>query len=354
MATPSQIGILTFHRCINYGSYWQARCLLEGLRWLGHDAVLMDHRSPRLDRAEWRCALAPVPGAAADAADREAYRRKTRAFFEAFDMLRASAPFPIDQPEEAPPFERIVVGSDEVWNLRHPWYGGQSIFYGDGLRGERIAYAASFGNQDGAGLEAYWANLLKSFSAIAVRDGNSRRIVSRSIDAEPPLVLDPCLQFPEAIEPARLDVGRPYLAVYGHSFPDWFGRAARDWAASRDLLLVSIGYRNDWADLQLIAAGPAEFAGLMAGATAVVTNFFHGCVFALLNERPLACAASAYRNNKVRDLLSVTGCPERLVATAQDEPRVGMLLERSPGPGAAAAIETMRAVSRDYLDHALH
>ena len=25
-------GVLTFHRCINYGSYWQARCLMEGLR----------------------------------------------------------------------------------------------------------------------------------------------------------------------------------------------------------------------------------------------------------------------------------------------------------------------------------
>jgi hypothetical protein len=27
-----RVGVLTFHRCINYGSYWQARCLVEGLR----------------------------------------------------------------------------------------------------------------------------------------------------------------------------------------------------------------------------------------------------------------------------------------------------------------------------------
>ena len=25
----ARIGVLTFHRCINYGSYWQARCLVE-------------------------------------------------------------------------------------------------------------------------------------------------------------------------------------------------------------------------------------------------------------------------------------------------------------------------------------
>ncbi len=32
MASPLRVGVLTFHRCINYGSYWQARCLVEGLR----------------------------------------------------------------------------------------------------------------------------------------------------------------------------------------------------------------------------------------------------------------------------------------------------------------------------------
>src|SRR5690606_27642994 len=45
MPTLPKIGILTFHRCINYGSYWQARCLIEGLRRMGADAVLLDHDS---------------------------------------------------------------------------------------------------------------------------------------------------------------------------------------------------------------------------------------------------------------------------------------------------------------------
>src|SRR3546814_5805670 len=60
MSRPRKIGVLTFHRCINYGSYWQARCLVEGLRQRGHDAVLLDHDSPLVNRAEWRCALQPL------------------------------------------------------------------------------------------------------------------------------------------------------------------------------------------------------------------------------------------------------------------------------------------------------
>jgi hypothetical protein len=52
-----KIGILTFHRCINYGSYWQARCLVEGLRARGHHAAILDHDSRRINIAEWKCAL---------------------------------------------------------------------------------------------------------------------------------------------------------------------------------------------------------------------------------------------------------------------------------------------------------
>ena len=39
-----------------------------------------------------------------------------------------------------------MVGSDEVWNFRHPWYGSKPIFFGDGLNADRlVSYAASFG-----------------------------------------------------------------------------------------------------------------------------------------------------------------------------------------------------------------
>src|SRR3546814_9493774 len=78
---------------------------------------------------------------------------------------------------------------------------------------------------------------------------------------------------------------RPYVAVYGHNFPASFRQAVRHWAASRGYRLVSIGYRNDWADEQNITAGPEDFARIMAQSAAVATNFFNGCVFALLNAR---------------------------------------------------------------------
>ena len=315
---------------------------------MGWDAVLMDHRSSQVDRAEWRCALSPVPG---DRGSREQYVRKARAFLEAFERLPQSRAFPL---EDVPPvgFDRVVVGSDEVWNLRHPWYGGRELFYGRGLD-RPISYAASFGNQDAeGGLPDHYAQWLRGFSSIAVRDQNSRRIVTQMLEEEPEIVLDPCLQFGSVMPLGESQIEQPYAAVYGHSFPRWFGQLFRDWARERGLTLVSIGYRNEWADRQWIEAGPLDYPSFIAGAAAVATNFFHGCVFSLLTERPFICAPSDYRNNKVRDLLNLLRAPERLLAPDQ-QPNLDRLLSLPAGAQTYDEIARLRRVSTEYLDHAI-
>ena len=347
-----KLGVLTFHRCINYGSYWQARCLVTGLRGMGADAVLLDHESLAVQRAELRCALRPTLPQPTPRSDFPAYAAKTRKFLAAFDRLPLSRPFPIDRPEELEDYDAIIVGSDEVWNLRHPWYGGCSTFYGAGVRAPLIAYAASFGNQDAAdGLTDYWARQLDNFASMSVRDENSRIIVRSALGREPELVLDPCLLFPPP--PPTQSIEGDYLALYGHNFPDWFAASIRRWANERRLPIRSIGYRNDWADEQCLAAGPEEFAALMAGAQGVVTNFFHGCVFALLTRRPFVTAPSAYRFNKVRDLMHGLGAQRHMLTEAADDRLYAQLLDKPPEDPVQQRIEGLRQRSTAFLRHAL-
>lgn len=352
MAHPTKVGVLTFHRCINYGSYWQARRLVEGLRARGLDAVLMDHHSGRVDRAEWKCALSPLLPARTPPGDVPAYAGKARKFFRRLAELPLSAAFPLETPGESEPFDIVVVGSDEVWNLQHPWYAGASVFFGDGLSAGRvISYAASFGNHDAAEpLDRYWAEKLRRFSAIAVRDENSRQLVREALQLDPPLVLDPCLQFPPP-EPS-LAAGESVL-VYGHSFEPWLAEAVRAAARRLGLRLLSIGYRNDWADRQWLDAGPDEFAQAMAGARAVVTNFFHGCVFGLINGKPLLAAPSAYRRNKVLALAQSLGVERRVVTAATPPEGYAELLTAPPPEALHHRLATLRRASDAYLDHAL-
>lgn len=351
---PVKIGVLTFHRCINYGSYWQARCLVDGLRAKGHDAELLDHDAADVRRAEWRCAFQPLLPERTERPDLRRYGRKARIFLDAFDRLPQSPRFPLDRPEEAGSYDAIVVGSDEVWNFRHPWYAFKPIFFGEGLRTPRlISYAASFGNHDAAhGMEPAWAAKLDRFDFLSVRDENSRQLVRRGVDREPELVLDPCLQFPPPpVNP--LPKQAPYLALYGHGFPDWFGKAVRRWATDEGLRVISIGYRNVWADEQRIEADPDEFSALIAGAEAVATNFFHGCVFALHHGRPFVCATSPYRHNKVRDLATALAAERHLVTEDTPPARYAELLGQPIDQVVGERIQSMRARSSSYLASAL-
>lgn len=355
-----EVGVLTFHRCINYGSYWQARCLVEGLRGMGHRAVLLDHRSRRIEFAEWRCALQPVRPGATSPADRRMYARKTRRFFDAFAGLPLSRPFALERAQDMAHFDAVVVGSDEVWNFAHPWYGHSPIFFGEQVRADRlVAYAASFGNHPADnGLPPAWAMKLRRFDAVSVRDDNSRSLVASGLGASPALVLDPCLQFASTVlpRPGSDDDGSfasRCIALYGHNFSGWFAERVRTHARRRGLRIVSIGYRNDWADVQWLTAGPEDFARFMADADAVATNFFHGCVFSLHHGKPFVCEHSPYRAIKIDDLLGMLGARRHLTDPSTPTACWDACLSVPVAAAVHARIRALRASSLAYLRGAL-
>lgn len=352
--SPAPVGVLTFHRSVNYGSYWQARCLVEGLRAMGHDARLLDHHSDAVVRAEWRCALQPSAPLRTAAADLRAYKAKARRFVAAVDALPRSSTFALDDATTVPDMRAVVVGSDEVWNFRHPWYAGKPLFFGDGVRGARlVSYAASFGNHDAAdGISDDWAARLRRFSAVSVRDANAQLLVQRARGTTPPLVLDPVLQFADHVPRGEAD-GDRYALVYGHGLPDWLAAAMRRWSARTGIRLHSIGYRNDWADTHEIDAGPAAFAERVAGASALVTNFFHGCVFALVHGTPFVAAPSPYRFNKVRDLAAALDAGRHVVTPATAAAEYDVLLAAPHDAAIGARIAELRAGSTRFLADAL-
>ncbi|MDP1027725.1 polysaccharide pyruvyl transferase family protein [Sphingomonas sp. KR1UV-12] len=351
--TPADaIGVLTFHDSINYGSYWQARCLVEGLQARGRPVVLLDHHSTAVRSAELRSAFQPDLPARTPRRHHPALGRKVRAFASAVAALPRSAAFPLDAPAEAPPVDTVVVGSDEVWNFAHPWYAARPIFFGEGLRARRlVSYAASFGNHDG-GLDADWSARLRRFDAISVRDENSRAMVAAALGVEPAMVLDPCLQFPSVLPPAPERPG-DYVVLYGHGLPDWFVRAVRRWAEGAGVQVVAVGYPSPVADRDRSDAGPLEFATLMAGARAVATSFFHGAVFALHYGKPFVAAASPYRRIKLEGLTDALAARHRLIDEATDDATIRDLLATPVEAETLARLAAGREVGTRYLDRAL-
>lgn len=349
MARAKTVGVLTFHKCINYGSYWQARCLVEGVRARGFEAELLDHDCECVRRAEAHCALQPKLPQRSRRHELKAYAAKTRRFVDAIGKLPQSPRFSLHRPEAAPRYDAIIVGSDEVWNFRHPWYASKPIFFGEGLRADRfVSYAASFGNHSAwDGIDSEWARKLDRFDALSVRDENSWHLVKGGTDREAEMVLDPVLQFGEV---SNSPPAERFALIYGHGFPDWLQAAVRRWAERRSLSLVSVGYANDWADAQRIDVGPIDFPQGVANASAVITNFFHGCVFSVLTGRPWIAVPSDYRSIKIPDLANLLGVTDRLADDSWTDRQLAEALET---PGFAPNLAEHRARSKAFLDAAL-
>jgi hypothetical protein len=351
-----KIGILTFHKCINYGSFWQAYSLAMGLKSYGHHAEILDHHADKVNLAEWKCALQPVLPTPVPASDQPLYREKMDKFFRSFSALPISRKFDIDSPEQMGTYDMVVVGSDEVWNLMHPWYGRYPIFYGEGLGNTRlVSYAASFGNYNAEwGLPNEWAEKLRAFEHISVRDANSQALVKNAIGIEPQLVLDPCLQFLLQPEPRDLaNLPTQYIAVYGHNFSPSFVDKIRTHAVRRKIPLISIGYRNDWADEQWLTADPHDFIHFIQRSAAVSTNFFHGCVFSLRNNKPFVCEASGYRNNKLQGLLSKVKGEHHLISAETQPEIVNYRMYEPVDESIHRSIAELRKTSTEYLQQAL-
>ena len=349
-------GIVTIHRCINYGSYWQARRLTEGIQAMGFHSELLDHQSGRVNRAEWKCALQPVLPTSVPESDRPLYRKKVERFFQTFDRLPLSEPFELDHPEAMEYYDVVVIGSDEVWNVHHPWYGNHPLFYGEKINARRIiAYAASCGNFPAeAAKKNEWIQKLRRFDHISVRDTNTQAIVSRALGYEPVLVLDPCLQFPiipELREEMRYD--KPYIAVYGHNFSISFISKINAYARKVNLPLVSIGYRNDWAHEQWITADPHDFVHFITNAQSVITNFFHGCVFAIKYKKMFVTETTSYRSFKVMSLLKTLDAEKYLIKEDTPDDTLAMLLEQPFDPTVTNHVNLLKNSSDNYLASAM-
>jgi hypothetical protein len=118
------------------------------------------------------------------------------------------------------------------------------------------------------------------------------------------------------------------------------------------LRVISIGYRNNWADELMLTAGPHDFVRMFQNATAVVTTYFHGCVFSLRCTRPFVAQLSKYRSNKVEGLLSAVGGLHRIYDAAKPG-TVDRLLSTDVEPETQSKIAALRAVSEEYLQTCL-
>ena len=366
-----KIGILTFHCAHNYGAVLQTYGLQEFLKSCGHEVEIIDYRPRYLTRGYEAFPLPALGGASIlrkffrlglwtlrlpRSLAAVKMRSRRRDGFEKFisEKLQLSRErFSERGNVPAARFDAIVFGSDQIWSPAHT-QGGDAIFLGDfetPPTTRKIAYAASAGAGSATlGENPVFANALKNFDAISVREENLAESLRAKTPAKIETVLDPTLLAPRAVwetlateSPARAKMrGKKYVLVYQVSYDAAADEIARELAEQIGAEVVSIwaGYGRAGAGV-LTAETPAEFVGWFRDAACVVSTSFHGTAFGLIFEKPLYYVGNGNAGeNRPRQILSALGLEERYVSAGEKCPKFSEIKYDKMTRGGGCSSET--------------
>ncbi len=216
--------------------------------------------------------------------------------------------------------DAILVGSDQVWspwcNVPIKYLGNMFLDFWPDFPGKRVAYAASFGSSEWIYTpeqEKICGGLAKKFDAISVREASGVKLCKEYFSVEATHVLDPTLLLTskdyESLLPQQQNEANTLLAYVLDTSPEKV--AFLEKVSKKYNLELKIKGANDdisWDD------SIEEWLSDIRDATMVVTDSFHGSVFAIQFHRPFLSIVNKRRGaERFISLLSKLDLEDRLV-----------------------------------------
>jgi hypothetical protein len=303
-----KIGILTFHRSINYGAFMQCYSLAQQLiKRYGNIVEVIDF--DKASKHNMYYAKQSIIQTLVFGKDREIMRGR---FQEDLSLLPLSDKTLItDDYEEVlryinGRYDIIIVGSDAVWaynkglGLQNPYW-----LFGDELQCEKFSYAASAYSLNQSSLSGedknYIGQCLKSFSYIGVRDQETENLVKMCLpeadvyrNCDPTVLLDkPDVNLTkQVIERQHLNPKKKLVTVmmglYEPIIYDVMHRLGR-----KDFEFVYLYSRMKARERFMPNAphflsnlSPFEWYHIFGGAYLNLTTYFHGTLLALKSNVP--------------------------------------------------------------------
>ena len=229
----------------------------------------------------------------------------------------------------------FIVGSDQVWRavyarvLTAPPFFFLS-FASQEQRKRSFAYAASFGTDEWEGTPeetVECTRLLKDFKAVSVREHSGIRICREVFGVEAVQMPDPTLLL-EPEDYSRLirrwwtrRLPHPSMAVYLLDETDEKKKLTQDIAEQAGLYPQQLTAHGDAPRaMDRIPLSIPQWLRCIREAECVLTDSFHGCVFAIIYNKPFVCLGNEGRGNARFDtLLGTFGLEDRLITNATTE-----------------------------------
>lgn len=335
-----KIGILTFHRALNYGAILQCYALSQVLKGMGHEVEVIDYRPDYIEkyRDPWNVyamtkakgVVAKVKVALGVLVYLKPKRRAGRNFNNFIAKYIRLSNKVVENIQDIPnDYDVYVLGSDQIWN---PVIcdGYSTVFWGQFNRkksSKLITYAVSLGlisipEKDKEIVKEY----VSSFHAISVRENSLKIQLSELKGIRANMVLDPTLLaspkiFSEiAIRPSidkyvlLITLEKDFHALeFARRIAKQLNCKVVRIAAIRNLYLEKIVNNA----INRFGVSPEDYCGLFKYATCIVSISFHATAFSLMFKRNFYVLESEGKD-RAYNLLSYLGLEDRMVLSTSD------------------------------------
>lgn len=326
-----KIGILTFHRAINYGAVLQCYALYKTLADMGHDVEIIDYRPSSIEKYRMGFRLVDFRGCKgligkmrylASSAVLYGSKKKTSAVFDAFLFKHMTFSHEVKSPNGIPDYYDLVFfGSDQIWNPEI-CEGLDKIYYGQFSKKAKFAtYAASLGRTDlikGALAEDF-DKYIKTYDRISVREKKLQNFLTEKFCIKSDIVCDPSL-FLSRNECEALSVkpkDKNYIMLFSLERNPQAEIFANNIARQTKKEVIRIGANENPFHKKTCEVrsklSPAEFLGYIRYAYCIVTDSFHATSFSIIMHKEFYTLKKQKNNDRSRTILETTELENRIV-----------------------------------------
>lgn len=331
--------VLSMQRVNNFGSLLQAYSLKKILEELGHKVYFIDiekndednqlingkvNKFSKEREGESNSILSKISKIDRYTFNRLATKRQNREQNLVFEYFRDNF---LEMNKKIDEYDVCVIGSDEVFNClgNNPWGFTTQLFGNVNNAKKVITYAACCGATEFSSLPIKVMDKIKNsfnnISAFSVRDENTRKFVNSLSDKKVTLNLDPVVvgdfekEIKEVEERALKKLPNKYCIIYSYHnrIHDKLEiKTIQKFCKQNKLKPITIGAPQFWVK-EHVVLDPFEMLVAFKNANFIITDTFHGTIFASKYSKKFATFVRASNKNKLSDLVNRLNVTDNLM-----------------------------------------
>lgn len=326
-----KIGILTFHRAINYGALLQCNALYTVLKSMGHDVEVIDYRPDSIEHD--RKYFSARDFKSKNIKDKIIYllsctlqypsKKRIKRILDNYlrENIKLSKVI-LSSKEISKDYDAIFFGSDQIWNPEL-CYGLDDVYFGqfDAGKAVKIAYAASLGRMEliNDSISQKFKDYVGNYDKLSVREQALQTMLSEKFQIKSQVVCDPSLLpskemyygMTHTIEDTN------YIALFileRNPAADEFAKRISKQTGAKVLKLCAQRNPLSTSPFEIRKElSPSDFLSYIRYARCVITDSFHATSFSVIMQTDFYTLRRKKNNDRAETILKVAGLSDRIV-----------------------------------------